>query len=498
MSGLAIGADAFDPSVLDAHLRLNIVVSSDGGEVHDVGTDLAAIKAHLVGSVRDSIAAAAPIAERRGITSWDSELGDIPKVVESTDLALDVQAYPTLLDVGESVSLRVVTTPELQERAMRGGVRRLLLLEAAPTRASVERLITNAGRLALGSADIGAATLVDDCIAAAVDQIMAEHGALPWSAAEFADLRAEVKAKASNRAGIALGGSVQVVAAAAGVNGHLARLRAPALDDSVTDANLHLGRLVRPGFVSVYGIDRLADIERYVRGIRYRLEHLAGNGQRDLVRIAEIVPLENRFATYVDRVPTGQMTAEAAETRWLLEELARPDVRSTDRHEVLGEHQEDQSASRRPRRLSVWKAARRLVWWSETRLCAMSPPIVCLGGTTFSKLSLESAPGFCLSEEARRSLASGHDPSIRTIGEHQWFENRTDMTPPNELPDRARAPIASREEHDCDSRRLFPASLRRSSDRYGDARAKPCYRIRRRCRRAEFSYSRHSCRSTCD
>ncbi|MGB3735449.1 MAG: ATP-dependent RNA helicase HrpA [Ilumatobacter sp.] len=321
VSGLAIGADAFDPSVLDAHLRLNIVVSSDGGEVHDVGTDLAAIKAHLVGSVRDSIAAAAPIAERRGITSWDSELGDIPKVVESTDLALDVQAYPTLLDVGESVSLRVVTTPELQERAMRGGVRRLLLLEAAPTRASVERLITNAGRLALGSADIGAATLVDDCIAAAVDQIMAEHGALPWSAAEFADLRAEVKAKASNRAGIALGGSVQVVAAAAGVNGHLARLRAPALDDSVTDANLHLGRLVRPGFVSVYGIDRLADIERYVRGIRYRLEHLAGNGQRDLVRIAEIVPLENRFATYVDRVPTGQMTAEAAETRWLLEEL---------------------------------------------------------------------------------------------------------------------------------------------------------------------------------
>ncbi len=78
---------------------------------------------------------------------------------------------------------------------------------------------------------------------------------------------------------------------------------------------------MRPGFVSVYGIDRLADIERYVRGIRYRLEHLAGNGQRDLVRISEVVPLENRFATFVDRVPAGEMTADAAGIRWLLEEL---------------------------------------------------------------------------------------------------------------------------------------------------------------------------------
>ena len=139
--------------------------------------------------------------------------------------------------------------------------------------------------------------------------------------AEFADLRAEVTAKAPNRAGKALGGAVQVVAAAAGVNEHLARLRAPALHDSVTDANLHLGRLVRPGFVSVYGIERLGDIERYVRGISYRLEHLAGHGQRDLVRISDVVPLENRFASFVDRVPAGEMAADAAEIRWLLEEL---------------------------------------------------------------------------------------------------------------------------------------------------------------------------------
>ncbi len=56
----------FDRSVLPEHLRLHIVVSDDDGNVHAVGTDLDAIKAQLAGSVRESIAAAAPIEERRG------------------------------------------------------------------------------------------------------------------------------------------------------------------------------------------------------------------------------------------------------------------------------------------------------------------------------------------------------------------------------------------------------------------------------------------------
>lgn len=312
------GAD-FDPTVLAPELKLNIVVSDDAGEVHDVGTDLAAIKARLVSATRESVAAAAPIEERRGITTWD--VGEIPRVVESSDRGFDVRAYPTLLDVGDSVALRVVTTPELQERAMKGGVRRLLLLDGAPTRASIERLVTNAGRLALSGADIDVATLVDDCIAAAVDRLLVEHGVVPYTEAAFRELRAEVKAKGANRAGVALGKAVAVVAAANTVSQRLADLRASAVRSSVDDANMHVGRLVRPGFVSAHGVDRLDDVERYVRGIAYRLEHLAGAAARDQQRMLEILPLEQRFASFVDRLPAGGATPEVAEIRWLLEEL---------------------------------------------------------------------------------------------------------------------------------------------------------------------------------
>ncbi|MEL6893316.1 MAG: ATP-dependent RNA helicase HrpA, partial [Actinomycetota bacterium] len=323
VAGIRVRASDFDTSTVPDDLRLHIVVSDDDGEVHDVGTDLRAIKDRLAGTARESIAAAAPIEERRGLTTWD--VGDLQRVIESSDRGFDVRAYPTLLDVGSSVSLRVVTTEELQERAMRGGVRRLLLLDAAPKREKIERLITNAGRLALAGSDIDVGELVDDCIAAAVDQVLDEwvtaHGGLPWTEAAYRDLRAEVTAKTSNRAGVALGKAAAVVAAAARVHQHTARLIALALRPSVDDANAHLGRLVRPGFVSASGVERLDDIERYVRGIAFRLEHLAGSVQRDQARMAEVAPLEARYAGFVDRLASADVTAEVADLSWTLEEL---------------------------------------------------------------------------------------------------------------------------------------------------------------------------------
>ena len=314
-----VSGASFDRSVLPEHLRLHIVVSDDGGTVHAVGADLDAIKAQLAGSVRESIAAAAPIEERRGIVSWD--LGDLPRVVESTDRAMDVKAYPALLDVGDSVALRVVTTPELQQRIMRGGVRRLLLLNGAPTRSSIVRKLGNDDRLAIAAGDIDLGELSGDCVAAAIDRVMTDHGSLPWTEAEFDDLRRAVRDAAPGLAANALHRAARVVAAASEARDLLARLHAEALRPSVDDANLHLGRLVHPGFVLGAGIERLDDIERYVRAIIYRLEHLAGAHDRDRRRMADVLPLEQRYVNVVDTAGAGKLPAEVVDVRWQLEEL---------------------------------------------------------------------------------------------------------------------------------------------------------------------------------
>jgi ATP-dependent helicase HrpA len=310
---------SFDPSVVPDHLRVHFVVSDDEGDVHAVGDDLDAIKAQLAGSVRESIAAAAPIVERRGIVTWD--VGDLPRVVESTDRAMDVKAYPALLDIGDSVALRVVTTPELQQRIMRGGVRRLLLLNGAPTRSSIVRKLDNADRLAIAAGDIDLGEVSGDCVAAAVDRVMADHGSLPWTEAEFESLRRAVRDAAPGLAANALHKAARVIAAASEARDRLAQLHAAALRPSVDDANRHLGRLVHPGFVLGAGIERLDDIERYVRAIVYRLDHLAGAGERDQRRMAEVVPLERRYTDIVDTTGPGKLSPELVDVRWQLEEF---------------------------------------------------------------------------------------------------------------------------------------------------------------------------------
>ncbi len=298
---------------------------------------------------RESIAAAAPIEERRGIVEWD--VGDLAQVVESGDRALDVQAYPALLDVGDSVALRVVTTPELQARVMRGGVRRLLILTAAPTRSSIVRKLSNDDRLSIAAGPIELGELAADCVAASVDRVMSDQGLLPWTEAEFAALQRAVRAAAPGLAANGLHKAARVVAAAGTASDRLATLRADALRPSVEDANRHLGRLVHRGFVLGAGIDRLDDIERYVRGISYRLDHLAGAQVADQRRMADVVPLERRFEQIVDAAGTAQLSSGARGAAVAARGPARRHVRATARGQAAGAASSERQADhRRPRR----------------------------------------------------------------------------------------------------------------------------------------------------
>ena len=323
VAGVRVPSDAFDPDRLPAHLRVNFVIADDAGTVHDADSDLVAIRARLGATARAAIAAVTPIAERRGIVDWD--VGALPRVVESSDGPHVVRGYPALLDDGPSVSLRVLTNPELQQRVMRGGVRRLLLLTAAPTRRHVQRDLDRDARLAVAVSGTSLDDLADDCVAAAVDRVvldaMADDGGLPWDDAAFDALRQQVRDRAPGIASDALAVAADTLGAATRVRSALARLIAGSVQASVADAGAQLGGLVRQGFVVAAGTRRLPDVHRYVRGIEYRLARLAGDVARDERRMAEVRPLERRYAAFVRALGPGPAAPEVIELGWQLEEL---------------------------------------------------------------------------------------------------------------------------------------------------------------------------------
>ncbi len=316
VSDQPVDPNDFDLDRLPSHLRLHIVVVDDDGNVVDAGDDLAAIRRRQAGSARAALADASPVVERRDIVRWD--IGRLDRVVEHrVDDGHVVRSYPTLLDRGDSVALRVVDNEALQQRAMQGGVRRLLLMAAAPTPTKIERTLDQRGQMAIAAGPITLTELVTDCIEAAVEAVMARYD-LPWDESAFGRLEQAVRSETPGIAADALAVAADIIGAAERVRKRTRSLNAEALRPTVGDAEDHLARLVSPGFVRQAGADRLPDLHRYVRGIEYRLDHLAGDVPRDQRRMAEVRPLERDLTAAVAGL--DRVSDEVRQVAWLLEE----------------------------------------------------------------------------------------------------------------------------------------------------------------------------------
>jgi ATP-dependent helicase HrpA len=274
------------------------------------------------------VAAASPIAERREIVTWD--VGTLPPVVRGADGSL---GYPALLDEGDAVALRILTNPELQQRVMRGGVHRLLDLTAAPSIGSIRAGLDQARRTAVGVAGIPLDDLAADARAAAVDAVLDEGPGMPWDEAAFVVLAQTVRADALAVARRALETAADVLAAETRVRLRLAELTAASAQPVVADAEAHLARLLRPGFVVTAGARRLPDVLRYVRGIEHRVERL------DVDRDA-------RPAVRAGDRPAGRRRGRLA-PRGTADQHLRP----TPRHPDVGQPDPPRQAPRRAGRL---------------------------------------------------------------------------------------------------------------------------------------------------
>ncbi|MBI4882497.1 MAG: DUF3418 domain-containing protein [Actinobacteria bacterium] len=320
VTGIAVSPTDFDADKTPSHLRLTFAVDDEQGATLATGKDLLALRKLLAPRLRVTIARQAAIEERTGIAGWD--FGELPKEVTTPRADLSIRGYPALLDDGTSVSIRVFTNPELQAKVMRNGVRRLLLLTVPVSKRAIERDLTAADRLALArGGDMSAAELADDCLTAASDRVIVDHGELPFTGAQFDQLVSRARDELADRAATALAGAAEVVVIANAVNERLARLVAPAVAVGAADARAQLARLVRPGFVTAAGLSRLSDLLRYVKGIDHRLHKLPENTARDAMTLRSIAALEQRYVSLLRRFDRDEITAEVIDLGWLLEEL---------------------------------------------------------------------------------------------------------------------------------------------------------------------------------
>ncbi len=316
LRGVPVPRDAFDPGKLPPHLRVTFRVL-DGGKVLAEGKDLDALRRQVRPQLQATLAEAARGLTRSGLRSWD--IGTLPR--EFSDGR--VRAYPALADAGDSVDVRLFSSEAEAARSMRLGTRRLLLLEVPSGARSIGSNLPVTDKLALSrSPYAGAAALLDDCAAAAADEIIDTAGGPAWDADGFARLAEAARSRLNAACRQVIADTARVLAEAHDVEAVLAGAAAHAAEPAFADIRAQFGALIYAGFVSAAGARRLRDLIRYLRAIRQRLDKIGADPVRDAERMAIVHRVTGEYTSTVQALPPARRDGQDVRAvRWMIEEL---------------------------------------------------------------------------------------------------------------------------------------------------------------------------------
>jgi ATP-dependent helicase HrpA len=315
VTGVVVTAEDFAGIELPLHLSMNFRVRDDNGEVLAEGRDLAAIQAQWTGAARVAFSRRADVElTREKVDAFDFD--EIPASIVSSG---GLTAFPALVDLGESVALRVFERHDEALAEHHKGVERLLRRTLADRLKQARRQLPLANALGLKWAAFGSAeALRADVVEAALVERFAAHEL---------DIRERTvfQRTADAIARELFPAAVEVLALAEAIILAQAELR-PLLEPPLIgfakanydDLREQLAELLSPGFLRETERSRLAQFPRYLKAMKLRAERLRQDPARDQARMLGV---QLYWREYL-KLRAGQGgEAALAELRWLVEEL---------------------------------------------------------------------------------------------------------------------------------------------------------------------------------
>ncbi len=323
-----ISAADFDTERLPAHLRMTFAVIDDHGTRVGASKTLSALQVQLKPKARESVAQAiqTPAAdreystlERAGLTTWDFE--SLDRVRDTRYGQNTIRAYPALVDEGTTVAIRLMTTPDDQAKAHRGGLRRMLRLAIPSPLGYVQEHLTSAEKLTLARSPYRTtAALFDDCLRACIDAVVADRAV--WTRTEFEAVRAEVSAGIVDSLFATVALVAAIIGAAKDTDKAIRAATNIALIAPLGDARSQCDSLIYSDFVSAAGLARLRRLPVYLAAITHRVSKLAENLGRDRVWMNEVQQATARYVAAGGELPLqADAEPQIARARWMLEEL---------------------------------------------------------------------------------------------------------------------------------------------------------------------------------
>ena len=290
-SGIAVPPEAFDPTALMDHLLMNFHVIDESGKQVAAGRNLDELRRKLGVAVKNTFSQAPhPKYHRDDVIDWD--FGELPEAVPIKRHGMTLMGYPALVDNGESVSLRLLDSPESARVAHAAGLRRLLLFHLRDEIEYLEEQLPDLAQLCLYYRTLGPGKdLKDDIVGKTINR------AFLYDSNVRTPMEFELRKVAGRRHRLLeFGREVGQLAGAILVAYHTVDLQLckPAIEawgPAIADIRQQLAYLLPKGFLTNTPDQWLAQFPRYLKAIEMRLQKLATAGHtRDGQRMAELAP----------------------------------------------------------------------------------------------------------------------------------------------------------------------------------------------------------------
>ncbi|WEN14730.1 ATP-dependent RNA helicase HrpA [Rhodanobacter sp. AS-Z3] len=313
-TGVDIAAAEFAAVELSPHFLMRFRLHDERGKTLASGRDLAALRGHWEGQAREAFSRKTDIElTREDVASWDFEA--IPAQVRSDG---GLTAFPALVDLGETVALRVFERSDEARAAHRQGVVRLLRNALASEAKQARRRLPIGNALALKYAPLGGVEgLREDLLEGGFQDLLERHELDVRTAGTFEALRTQFSRELFGAGVERLKLAEPIIDAQAEMKPWLQPPLLGFARASYDDMREQADALLTPGFLRELSPSRLAHFPRYLKALRLRGERLRQDPAKDQQRMLQVMPY---WRAYLQHRAAGTPPAELAELRWLIEE----------------------------------------------------------------------------------------------------------------------------------------------------------------------------------
>ena len=322
MTGVTVEAEHWNWEQIPSYLKMTFRVVDENGKKIAESMNLDELKFNLKDRVQESISAVADDGiEQSGLHIWS--FADLPQCYEQKQRGFSVKAFPAIVDEKDAVGIKLFETEFEQAVAMQQGLRRLLLLNVPSPIKYLHEKLPNKAKLGLYFTPFGRVLdLIDDCIACAVDKLIADFGGFVWDEAGFEKLRDFVRENL-NEVTVDIAQKVeQILSLNHALNQRLKGKMDFTMAFAFSDIKAQLSGLIYPGFVQKSGYDRLPDLQRYLQAVDKRIDKLTQDVNRDRAAMLRVEQVQQAYQQLLAKLPKSKpISDEVAEIRYMIDEL---------------------------------------------------------------------------------------------------------------------------------------------------------------------------------